>query len=89
MHESKIRIWCQEKLITSSGTRSMVHRGQSTTEGIDNNVIDWLERKYLIRKEYRSGASWYELTHDRLIKSILSSNARWKMTRKRTAGARS
>jgi YVTN family beta-propeller protein len=78
MHESKIRIWCQEKLITSSGTRSMVHRGQKTTEGIDNNVIDWLERKYLIRKEYRSGASWYELTHDRLIKPIISSNEKWK-----------
>jgi YVTN family beta-propeller protein len=78
VHESKIRIWCQEKLITSSGTRSMVHRGQKTTEGIDNNVIDWLERKYLIRKEYRSGASWYELTHDRLIKPIISSNEKWK-----------
>src|SRR5919109_975059 len=78
VHESKIRIWCQEKLITPSGTRSMVHRGQNTTEGIDNNVIDWLERKYLIRKEHRSGASWYELTHDRLIKPIISSNAKWK-----------
>jgi YVTN family beta-propeller protein len=78
IHESRIRIWCQEKLITSSGTRSMVHRGQNTTEGIDNNVIDWLERKYLIRKEHRSGASWYELTHDRLIKPITSSNAKWK-----------
>jgi YVTN family beta-propeller protein len=78
MHESRIRIWCQEKLITSSGTRSMVHRGQNTTEGIDNNVIDWLERKYLIRREHRSGASWYELTHDRLIKPIKNSNEKWK-----------
>jgi YVTN family beta-propeller protein len=78
VHESKTRIWCQEKLITPSGTRSMVHEGKKTTEGIDNNVIDWLEHKYLIRKEYRSGASWYELTHDRLIKPIISSNAKWK-----------
>jgi YVTN family beta-propeller protein len=83
MHESKIRIWCQQKLITSSGTRSMVHRGQKTTEGIDNNVIDWLVRKYLIRKEHRSGASWYELTHDRLIKPIISSNAKWKVVNDR------
>jgi YVTN family beta-propeller protein len=82
IHESKIRIWCQKKLITSSGTRSMVHRGQNTTEGIDNNVIDWLERKYLIRKERRAGASWYELTHDGLIKPITSSNAKWE-TKKR------
>jgi YVTN family beta-propeller protein len=76
--EGKIRIWCQKKLITSSGTRSITHRGQRTTEGLDNKVIDWLERKYLIRKEWRSGASWYELTHDRLIKPMLNSNARWR-----------
>jgi YVTN family beta-propeller protein len=76
--ESKIRIWCKEKLITSSGTRSIVHRGHKTTEGINNNVIDRLERKYLIRKERRAGASWYELTHDRLIKPITNSNEKWK-----------
>jgi YVTN family beta-propeller protein len=76
--EGKIRTWCQEKLITSSGTRSVAHRGEKTTEGIDNNVIDWLERKYLIRKERRSGASWYELTHDRLVKPMTTSNEKWK-----------
>jgi YVTN family beta-propeller protein len=83
VHESKIRIWCQEKLITSSGTRSIVHRGQKTTEGINNNVIKWLERKYLIRKERRAGADWYELTHDGLIKPIKNSNAKWKNAKHR------
>jgi YVTN family beta-propeller protein len=78
VHETKIRPWCQQNLITKSGTRSMVHRGQETTEGIDNEVLDWLERKYLIRREWRSGASWYELTHDRLVKPMTSSNAKWK-----------
>jgi YVTN family beta-propeller protein len=78
VHETKIRTWCQQNLITKSGTRSMVHRGQETTEGIDNEVLDWLERKYLIRREWRSGASWYELTHDRLVKPMTSSNAKWK-----------
>ena len=78
VREGEIGNWCQENLITSSGTRSIIHRGHETTEGIDNNVIDWLERKYLIRKEWRSGASWYELTHDRLIKPMMSSNAKWK-----------
>jgi hypothetical protein len=37
-----------------------------------------LEKKYLIRKEERSGAEWYQLTHDRLIKPILDSNKKWK-----------
>jgi len=76
--EDKIRIWCQDNLITSFGTRSVVHKGQKTTGGIDNDVVDWLERKYLIRIEQRSQASWYELTHDRLIRPITTSNQRWK-----------
>ena len=37
-----------------------------------------MKRKYLIRREWRSGASWYELTHDRLIKPIIDSNKKWK-----------
>ena len=76
--EGKIRTWFQEKLITSSGTRSILHRGQKTTGGIDNDVLQSLESKYLIRKEPRAGAFWYELTHDRLIKPITASNTKWK-----------
>ena len=51
----------------------MVHKG----EGIDNNVILTLEDKYLIRREVRAGAPWYELTHDRMIKPIKDSNRKW------------
>ena len=78
VHGREIRIWCQKILITSSGTRSIVHRGYYATGGIDNAVVDSLESNYLIKREWRSGASWYELTHDRLIKPITSSNTKWK-----------
>jgi YVTN family beta-propeller protein len=78
VNERKIRTWCQQNLITKSGTRSMVHRGQGTSEGIENEVLDWLESKYLIRREWRSGASWYELTHDRLVTPMRNSNVKWK-----------
>ena len=53
INEKNIRNWCEEKLITSSGTRSIVHRGTSSTEGMHNDVIDILEKKYLIRREWR------------------------------------
>jgi hypothetical protein len=72
--EQDIRTWCQEKLITSSGTRSIVRRDLEATAGLPNKAVDILEDKYIIRKEERSGVQWYELTHDRLIKPITDSN---------------
>jgi YVTN family beta-propeller protein len=81
INEDIIRNWFDEKLITSSGTRGIVHRGASSTGGIANSVVDILENRYLIRKEERSGSRWYELTHDRLIKPIKTSNDSWKHER--------
>lgn len=78
VEEDTIRKWFEENLITSSGTRGTVHRGLDSTGGIPNTAVDLLEKKYLIRKEERSGAQWYELTHDRFIKPILDSNKEWK-----------
>jgi len=77
--EKKIRNWCEEKLITPSGTRSFIHRSTSLTEGMDNKVVDSLEGQYLIRREWRSGSPWYELTHDRLVKPIKDSNKKWEL----------
>ena len=57
-----------------------VHRDLDSTGGISNKVVDILESKYLIRREWRSGAIWYELTHDRLIGPISHSNAEAKAT---------
>jgi hypothetical protein len=65
-------------LITSSGTRALVHRAAESTAGMPNNVIDYLERNYLVRAEWRAGAKWYELTHDRMIMTIKSSNNVWR-----------
>ena len=48
-----------------------------TNMGISNSVIEILESTHLIRPEWRSGARWYELTHDRLIKPIKDSNKAW------------
>jgi DNA-binding beta-propeller fold protein YncE len=83
-----VRKLFEEKLITSTGTRAFVHWGafaqfiQGANKSISkekvDEVINILEKKYLIRGEWRSGAKWYELTHDRLIGPIKASNLKWK-----------
>jgi hypothetical protein len=77
--EAVIRDWCETKLITSGGTRSMIHEGAESTGGIPNNVVVILESMRLIRGEQRFGARWYELTHDRLIDPIKNSNKVWRV----------
>ena len=46
-------------------------------------ALDELERRHLIHAEWRSGTRWYELTHDRLIDPIRSSNERFRGRRLR------
>jgi hypothetical protein len=72
--EDIIRNWIEEKLITGKGTRDNVLRGSEKTDGIPNKVLDILENNYVIRRMENSGALWYQLTHDRLIKPIKESN---------------
>ena len=76
--ERFIRKWCEDNLITQGGTRSIVYEGASTTAGLKNDLVKVLESKYLIKENLRAGARWCELTHDRLIKPIRSSNQKWR-----------
>src|SRR4029079_15917928 len=78
----KIRNRINQYLITSSGTRGIVHREEKSTGGLPNKVVDFLQERYLIRQELRSGSRWYELTHDRLIGPIRESNKEWKEKKK-------
>ena len=74
IEEESLRTLCGEVLITTMGTRGMVYRDQESTGGIPNAAIEVLESVHLIRAEWRAGARWYELTHDRFIEPIQSSN---------------
>ena len=76
--EDSIREWCEKKLITSSETRGLVHLDSRQAGEMPSNAIDVLVDRYLIRREWRAGAPWYELTHDRLIKPIKDSNKAWR-----------
>lgn len=78
VQEKQVRYWFEHQLITPAGTRSIVFRGQHETAGLPNEALDLLVQAYLIRAEFRAGALWYELTHDRFIEPIRSANQRWR-----------
>src|SRR5262249_51782329 len=80
VREGRLRAKLEDDFITSIGTRGTVY------------VQDWkglapalgeLERRHVVREEFRAGTTWYELTHDRLIEPIRTSNARRRSRRRR------
>ena len=75
--ERQIRDWFDQKMITAGGIRNLVIQERETPSGgLDDDVIQALQSD-LVRAEKRGGATWYELTHDRLVEPILASNKKW------------
>lgn len=79
--EGVLRRWFERALITPTGTRGIVFRGEEETGGLPNRVVDELEHQRLVRVELRGGEQWYELTHDRLIGTIKAANQKWLLGR--------
>ena len=75
--QRQIRQWIGEHLITAAGARTQVQLEEERTRGLPNEAIERLQREHIIRAEPRSGAIWYELSHDRLLEPIITSNAKW------------
>jgi WD40 repeat protein len=75
--EREIREWFDRKLITASGIRSQVLMSPDISEGLNNKAVWMLERAYLIRAEKRGGVTWFELSHDRLVRPIRENNSEW------------
>lgn len=75
--EGDLRKWFERSLITPAGTRGSVYYGLERTDGIPNAAVVLLEDLHLIRGEWRAGARWYELTHDRFIEPIQKANRQW------------
>lgn len=75
--EGILRRFFERTLLTPAGTRGTVYRGAQETGNISNEAIDVLADRHIIRGEWRGGSRWYELTHDRFIAPILSSNKKW------------
>src|SRR5215208_7117539 len=78
--QGKLRQWFERALITPTGTRGTVFRGETETGGIPNGVVDELENQRIIRMELRGGAQWYELTHDRFVETMQTCNQNWLLS---------
>lgn len=79
--EGLLRRLFEETLITPSGTRGTVFGGGQDVGGVPSIAIRHLVNEHLLRAERRGGSIWYELTHDRLIEPIRTSNQRWRLAR--------
>jgi YVTN family beta-propeller protein len=72
--ENKLREWCEKTLITSTGERAAIQRGNESSAGMINSVVDFLEDNYMLRGKSSSNGKWYELAHDKLVEVVQKSN---------------
>lgn len=74
--ERRIRDWLQFELITKQNLRGQTLSGPAVADPA--KVIRQLEDGYLIRGDFRVQSTWYELSHDRLIRAVQNSNDTWR-----------
>jgi Novel STAND NTPase 1 len=75
--ERVLREWFETELITKQRFRRPTMVPPVTGEQ-EREVISRLREVNLIREDTRGGATWYELSHDRLIAAVTASNHAWR-----------
>ena len=75
--ERALRDWFEKELVTPQGIRAQVLHDPQHGDGFGERAFRMLTDAHLVRAESRRGATWYELTHDRLIEPVQEDNARW------------
>jgi hypothetical protein len=70
----RLRRWFETALMTPAGTRGTAFRNEYETAGLPNAVADKFESLHVIRADWRAGATWYEITHDRFLRPTSESN---------------
>jgi hypothetical protein len=70
----ELRVAFEQAMVTSAGTRATVFAGDGERAPVPRPALEELARHHIIRAEWRAGARWFELTHDRLIEPIRHSN---------------
>lgn len=76
--ERKLRDWIEGELIVSGRLRGQAIAGEETKFGLEKSSIDKLVQAFLVREEPRRGLVWYELSHDSLVRPVVSSNLAWR-----------
>ncbi len=75
--EGSLRMFVGKELI-NNGVRAQSLMGVEVESGVPAAALDELENRYIVRRDERRGAMWYELAHDRLIGPIENDNRQWK-----------
>ena len=76
--ERTIRDWFGKQLISAQGVRRPVLVNEALAAGLTPQCLAVLDKAFLIRRDNRSGAQWYELAHDRLVTPVINDNAAWR-----------
>jgi CHASE2 domain-containing sensor protein len=71
---SELRQRFADTFITTMDTRGTAYRNADLVGSVPAVAVDELERRRVLRAEWRAHARWYELTHDRLIEPVRRSN---------------
>jgi WD40 repeat protein len=77
VQERAVREWFDRRLITEGGLRGTVLMEAKRSGGLENPAIWEMVDAHLVRAEKRGGATWFELTHDRLVAPVRADNAAW------------
>jgi len=72
------RDWFTKQLIGAQHVRRPVLVNEALEFGLTPKCLEVLDKAFLIRRENRSGAQWYELAHDRLMTPVLTDNETWR-----------
>jgi len=75
--ERSMREWFGGRLLISGSIRRQVLREAGQSGGLDNRLVERLIDTHLVRGEQRAGATWFELSHDRLVEPVLRNNESW------------
>ena len=86
--EADLRGWFEHELITPAATRATVFYGPEKAGSISHRAAEALVDQHIVRSEYRAGARWCELAHDRLIKPIKDSNMQCGLSQTPTVNLR-
>ncbi|RHW23348.1 hypothetical protein D0Z08_30115 [Nocardioides immobilis] len=78
--ERLLRDWVETKLIVGQRLRGQTTEPPSREDPEPTRILRELEDAYLIRGDTRAQATWYELSHDRLIEPVLEGNHAWRVS---------
>lgn len=76
--ERALRDWIQSQLIVEDRFRFQAYQGFLKQYEVTEDLVRLLAEAHLVRSEQRLGATWYELSHDRMVKPIVEANRRWR-----------